>query len=163
MSLAYAEYPLDVRESVVVQFLVYAIRDDDTQLSTRLVDFTDLKSALAYSMKYEAAKSASKFSIHARPLKIEDNACKRKDEKFESIFGALEKLLHKLAAGRKNVPLRIPKVTCCRCYKKGRVKRECLSDSIRQRNPNGVAGSDIKRSMCRESTKVETLPDESLT
>ncbi|GBM94108.1 hypothetical protein AVEN_237383-1 [Araneus ventricosus] len=52
MSLAYAERPLDVRESLAVQFFVDAIRDEDTQLSTRLMDFTDLKSALAYSMKY---------------------------------------------------------------------------------------------------------------
>ncbi|GBN30398.1 hypothetical protein AVEN_176992-1 [Araneus ventricosus] len=53
MSLAYAECPLDVRSSVAAQYFVGAIRDEETQLSTRLMDFTDLKSALAYSMKFE--------------------------------------------------------------------------------------------------------------
>ncbi|GBN39175.1 hypothetical protein AVEN_88910-1 [Araneus ventricosus] len=42
MSLAYAECPMDVRESLAVQFFVDAIRDEDTQLCTRLMDFTDL-------------------------------------------------------------------------------------------------------------------------
>ncbi|GBM05358.1 hypothetical protein AVEN_46894-1 [Araneus ventricosus] len=44
MSLAYTECPLDVRENLVVKFFVDAIRDEETQLSTRLMDFTDLKS-----------------------------------------------------------------------------------------------------------------------
>ncbi|GBO09911.1 hypothetical protein AVEN_1638-1 [Araneus ventricosus] len=35
MNLAYAECPLDIRESLAVQFFVDAIRDEDTQLSTR--------------------------------------------------------------------------------------------------------------------------------
>ncbi|GBN18084.1 hypothetical protein AVEN_217816-1 [Araneus ventricosus] len=92
MSLAYAECRMDVRESLAVQFFVDAIRDEDTQLCTRLMDFTDLKSALAYSITYETSKIASKISMLARPIRIEDNAGKRKDEKFESLLGALEKV-----------------------------------------------------------------------
>ncbi|GBO10615.1 hypothetical protein AVEN_170216-1 [Araneus ventricosus] len=88
ISLAYTECPLDVRESLPVQFFVDAIRDEDMQLCTRLIHFTDLKSALEYSMKYEA----SKISMHVRPIRIEDNAGTGKDEKFESLLRALEKL-----------------------------------------------------------------------
>ncbi|GBN64111.1 hypothetical protein AVEN_110348-1, partial [Araneus ventricosus] len=55
MSLAYAECPQDVRDSLTAQYFVDAIRDEDTQHATRLMDAKDLKSALAYSMKYEAA------------------------------------------------------------------------------------------------------------
>ncbi|GBM05550.1 hypothetical protein AVEN_94819-1 [Araneus ventricosus] len=57
MSLAYAEYSQDVRDSLAAQYFVDAIRDEDTQHATRLMDAEDLKSALAYSMKYEAAKT----------------------------------------------------------------------------------------------------------
>ncbi|GBO27022.1 hypothetical protein AVEN_36329-1 [Araneus ventricosus] len=138
MSLAYAECPMDVRESLAVQFFVVAIRDEDTQLCTRLMDFTDLKSALAYSMKCETSKIASKISMHARPIRIEDNAGKRKDEKFESLLGELEKLLEILAAGKKSSPRRNPNVTCWRCYKRGHVQLECLSDSAPRRNPNST-------------------------
>nr|GBM72566.1 hypothetical protein AVEN_139093-1 [Araneus ventricosus] len=136
MSLAYAECPMDVRESLAVQFFVDAIRDEDTQLCTRLMDFTDLKSALAYSMKCETSKIASKISMHARPIRIEDNAGKRKDEKFESLLGALENFLEILAAGKKSAPRRNPNVTCWRCYKSGHVQLECPSDSSSRRNPN---------------------------
>ncbi|GBM99992.1 hypothetical protein AVEN_77590-1 [Araneus ventricosus] len=102
MCLAYAECLQDVQESLAVQFFVDAIRDQDTQLCMRLMEFTDLKSALAYSMKYEVSKIASKISMQARPIKIEDNASKRKDEEFESLLGELEKLLDRLAAGKKS-------------------------------------------------------------
>ncbi|GBN62961.1 hypothetical protein AVEN_38512-1 [Araneus ventricosus] len=51
MSLAYAECPLDVRESLTAQYFVDAIKEKETQLSTRLMDLMGLKSALAYSMK----------------------------------------------------------------------------------------------------------------
>ncbi|GBM71124.1 hypothetical protein AVEN_173875-1 [Araneus ventricosus] len=101
MRVAYADCPLDVRESLAVQFFVKAIKDEDTQLSTRLMDFTDLKSAFAYTMKYEAAKTASEISMHARSIKVEDNTGKEKDEKFKSLLGALEKLLGRLAAGKR--------------------------------------------------------------
>ncbi|GBO19294.1 hypothetical protein AVEN_157604-1 [Araneus ventricosus] len=62
MSLGYAECPQDVRGSLAAQYFVDAIRDEDTQHATRLMDAKDLKSALAYSMKYEAAKTVSKTS-----------------------------------------------------------------------------------------------------
>ncbi|GBN22624.1 Retrovirus-related Pol polyprotein from transposon 297, partial [Araneus ventricosus] len=57
MSLAYTECPQDIRDSLAAPYFVDAIRDEDTQHATRLMDAKDLKSALAYSMKYEAAKS----------------------------------------------------------------------------------------------------------
>ncbi|GBM42270.1 hypothetical protein AVEN_234989-1 [Araneus ventricosus] len=57
MSLAYVDCPLDVRESLAAQYFVDAIRDEDTQHSTRLMDANYLKSFLAYSMKYETART----------------------------------------------------------------------------------------------------------
>ncbi|GBM32908.1 hypothetical protein AVEN_13281-1 [Araneus ventricosus] len=51
MSLAYAECPQDVRDSLAVQYFVDAIRDEDIQHATRLMDAKDLKSSLAYSMR----------------------------------------------------------------------------------------------------------------
>ncbi|GBN88894.1 hypothetical protein AVEN_221812-1, partial [Araneus ventricosus] len=134
MSLAYAKCPLDVRESLAVQFFVDAIRDEDMLLSTRSMDFTDLKSALAYSMKYEASKIALKISMHARPIRIENNAGKRKDEKFGSLLGVLEKLLDRLAAGKRNIPRWNPNWY----YKKGQVQRERSSDNASRRNPNAT-------------------------
>ncbi|GBM96185.1 hypothetical protein AVEN_2593-1 [Araneus ventricosus] len=83
MSLSYAECPLDVRESLAAQYFVDAIRDEDTQYSTRLMDAKDLKSSLTYSMKYEAARTVSKTSRHVRSIETEDHMGREKDDKFE--------------------------------------------------------------------------------
>ncbi|GBM01320.1 hypothetical protein AVEN_45237-1 [Araneus ventricosus] len=77
MSLAYAECPQDIRDSLAAQYFVDAIRDEDTQHATRLMDAEDLKSALAHSMKYEAAKTVSKTSRNVRSIEIEDGERKR--------------------------------------------------------------------------------------
>ncbi|GBM41040.1 hypothetical protein AVEN_180947-1 [Araneus ventricosus] len=83
MSLAYAECPPDVRESLAAQYFIDAIRDEDTQHSPRFMDAKDLKSALAYSMKYETARTVSKTSRHARSMEIEDNNSRERDDKLE--------------------------------------------------------------------------------
>ncbi|GBL98740.1 hypothetical protein AVEN_202186-1 [Araneus ventricosus] len=158
MSLAYAECPQDVRDSLAAQYFVDAIRDEDTQHATRLMDAKDLKSALAYSMKCETSKIASKVSMHARTIRIEDNAGKRKDEKFESLLGALEKFLEILAAGKKSAPRRNPNVTCWICYKKGHVQRECPSDNASRRNPNATCWKCNKKghlqNECQQITSI---------
>ncbi|GBN10268.1 hypothetical protein AVEN_153179-1 [Araneus ventricosus] len=71
------------------------------------MDFMDLKSALAYSMKFEFAKTASKISVHAWSIKTEGDTRKERDVKFESLLKALEKLVNSLAA-EQNSPRRNP-------------------------------------------------------
>ncbi|GBN08914.1 hypothetical protein AVEN_255589-1 [Araneus ventricosus] len=121
MRLAYAECPLNVRESIAVQFFVDAIKDEETQLSARLMDFTDLKSALTYSMKFESEKTASKISLHARSIETEDDTWKERNDKFESLLKALEKLVNSLAA-EQNAPRQNP------CFKKRHVQRVCQAN-----------------------------------
>ncbi|GBM52394.1 hypothetical protein AVEN_160114-1 [Araneus ventricosus] len=132
MSLAYAECPLDVRESLAAQYFVDVIRDEERQLSTGLMDFKDMKSALAYSMKFESAKTASKISIHARSTETDDDTWKERDDKFESLLKALEKLVESLAA-EQNAPRRNPNLTCWKCFKKGHVQRACQVKDVHSR------------------------------
>ncbi|GBM04420.1 hypothetical protein AVEN_179863-1 [Araneus ventricosus] len=134
MSLAYAECPLDVRESLAAQYFVDAIRDEDTQHSTRLMDAKDLKSSLAYSMKYEAARTVSKTSRHVRSIETEDHMSRERDDKFEFFFNRLKKLLNSSVAGKKNTPRRNSNVTCWKCNKKGHVQRECQAIASNQEN-----------------------------
>ncbi|GBO29600.1 hypothetical protein AVEN_252115-1 [Araneus ventricosus] len=134
MSMAYAECPLDVRESLAAQYFVDAIRDEDTQHSTRLMDAKDLKSSLAYSMKYEAARTVSKTSRHVRSMGTEHHTSRERDDKFEFFFNRLEKLLNSTVSGRKNTPRRNPNVTCWKCNKKGHVQRECQAFTSNQEN-----------------------------
>ncbi|GBM88673.1 hypothetical protein AVEN_10508-1 [Araneus ventricosus] len=92
------------------------------------MDAKDLKSALAYSMKYEAAKKVSKTSRNVRSIEVEDGTGKEKDEKFDCLLKTLEKLLHSHVA-RKKTPRRNPNVTCWKCHKKGHLQRECQTFS----------------------------------
>ncbi|GBN26385.1 Retrovirus-related Pol polyprotein from transposon 297 [Araneus ventricosus] len=93
------------------------------------MDAKDLKSALGYSMKYEAAKTVSKTSRNVRSIEVEDGTGKEKDEKFDCLLKTLEKLLNSHVAGKKNTPRRNPNVTCWKCNKKGHVQRECQTIS----------------------------------
>ncbi|GFU02019.1 transposon Ty3-I Gag-Pol polyprotein [Nephila pilipes] len=128
MSLAYAESPLDIRESLAAQYFVDAIRDEDTQHSTRLMDAKYLKSALAYSMKHEAARTVSKTSNNVRSLEVEDDS-KKKEDKFESLIDRLEKLLNNCITEKKNATRRNPNVTCWQCNRKGHLQRDCQAIS----------------------------------
>ncbi|GBL87992.1 hypothetical protein AVEN_133667-1 [Araneus ventricosus] len=160
MSLAYAECPLDVQESLAAQYFVDAIRDEETQLSTRLMDFTGLKSALAYSMKFESAKTTSKISIHARSMETDDDTWKERDDKFESLLKALEKLVESLAA-EQNAPQRNPNLTCWKCFKKGHVQRACQVNDVHSRKLTcgGLAEQKIPtlNKSPEEGLKVSTL------
>ncbi|GBM02199.1 hypothetical protein AVEN_83626-1 [Araneus ventricosus] len=83
-----------VRDSLAAQYFVDAIRDEDTQHATRFMDAKDMKTALAYSMKYEAAKTVSKASRNVRSKEIEDGTGKEKDKKillFTENFGIVIK------------------------------------------------------------------------
>ncbi|GBM70786.1 hypothetical protein AVEN_127334-1 [Araneus ventricosus] len=132
MSLAYAECNLVVRESLAATYFVDAIRDGDTQHSTRLTDGKELKSSLAYSMKYEAARNVSKTSRHVRSIETEDHISRERDDKFEFFFNKLEKLLNSSVAGKKNTPRRNSNVTRWKCNKKGYVQKECQAITSNQ-------------------------------
>ncbi|GBM85274.1 hypothetical protein AVEN_84101-1 [Araneus ventricosus] len=82
MILAYAECPLDARECLAAQYFVDAIRYDDTQHSTRLMDAKDLKSYPAYSIKYEAVRTVSKTYRHVKTIETEDHMSIERDDKF---------------------------------------------------------------------------------
>ncbi|GBM30916.1 hypothetical protein AVEN_9798-1 [Araneus ventricosus] len=52
---------------------------------------------------------------------------KERDDKFESLLKALEKLVNNLAA-EQNAPRRNPNVIYCKCFKKGHVQRVCQAE-----------------------------------
>ncbi|GBN14406.1 hypothetical protein AVEN_192141-1 [Araneus ventricosus] len=54
------------------------------------MDAKDLKSPLACSMKYEAARIVSKTSRHVRSIEMEDHMSREKDDKFEFLRGKLD-------------------------------------------------------------------------
>ncbi|GFS86176.1 retrovirus-related Pol polyprotein from transposon 297 [Nephila pilipes] len=153
MSLAFAECSLDIWESLAAQYFVDAIRDGDTQHTTRLMDAKDLKSGLAYSIKYEAARTVSKTSKHVRSLEVESDSKKREDK---SLFNWLEKLLNNCITEKKNVTRRNPNVTCWQCNKKGHLKRFCQAIKPNQENYSKAVLGGAKAAFSKK-TPVEGL------
>ncbi|GBN42660.1 hypothetical protein AVEN_134333-1 [Araneus ventricosus] len=98
------------------------------------MDAKDLKSSLAYSMKYKAARTVSKTSSHVRSIETEDHASRERDDKFEFFFNRLEKLLNSSVARKKNTPRRNSNVTCWKCNKKGHVQKKCRAITSNQEN-----------------------------
>ncbi|GBN04185.1 hypothetical protein AVEN_188655-1 [Araneus ventricosus] len=82
----------------------------------------DLKSVLAYRMKYVAVETVSKTSRNVRSMEIEDGTGKEKYEKFDCLLKTLKKLLNSHVAVKKNTPRRNPNVTCWKCEKRGTYK-----------------------------------------
>ncbi|GFS70932.1 CCHC-type domain-containing protein [Nephila pilipes] len=97
------------------------------------MDVKDLKSVLAYSMKYEAARTVSKTSKHVRSLEVEDDS-KEKEDKFESLLNRLEKLLNNCITEKNNATQRNPNVTCWQCNRKGHLQRDCQAIKPNQEN-----------------------------
>ncbi|GBM35515.1 hypothetical protein AVEN_106749-1 [Araneus ventricosus] len=123
-----------------------------------------MKSALAYSMKYEAAKTVSKASRHARSVEIEEETGKEKDNKFESLQKILEKLSNNLAARKKTVPRRNPIVACWKCNKKGNGNPEvsgkfryAVTDFPSQVSQKGVLVAATLADLKREAIPVRVL------
>ncbi|GBL98641.1 hypothetical protein AVEN_19696-1 [Araneus ventricosus] len=111
------------------------------------MDFTDLKSDLAYCMKFESAKTASKISIHARSMETGDDTWKERDDKFESLLKVLEKLVNNLAA-EQNAPRRNPNTWRRTRYEQDR--RKFLSGGTQHHKRTSDGKNVLSRRLCFE-------------
>ncbi|GFT80530.1 uncharacterized protein TNCV_5122481 [Trichonephila clavipes] len=59
-NLAFSDHPASVRETISLQYFVYGLREGEVQKAVRMEDVQDLKSALLYALKLEAATQASR-------------------------------------------------------------------------------------------------------
>ncbi|KFM56688.1 Retrovirus-related Pol polyprotein from transposon 412, partial [Stegodyphus mimosarum] len=62
--LAFSECPTETREILSLQYFIDGIRDPEIQKALRMADVKDLKSALVYAMKFEAAQQATRRDRH---------------------------------------------------------------------------------------------------
>ncbi|GFX89645.1 uncharacterized protein TNCV_3710771 [Trichonephila clavipes] len=59
-NLAFSDHPATVRETISLQYFVDGLREGEVQKAVRMADVQDLKSALLYTLKLEAATQASR-------------------------------------------------------------------------------------------------------
>ncbi|GFU12534.1 uncharacterized protein TNCV_4244631 [Trichonephila clavipes] len=58
--LAFSDHPATVRDAICLQYFVDGLKDGEIQKAVRIADVQDLKSALLYFLKLEAATQASR-------------------------------------------------------------------------------------------------------
>ncbi|GFX96863.1 uncharacterized protein TNCV_1648981 [Trichonephila clavipes] len=64
-NLAFCDHPATVRGTISLQYFVDGLKDGEIQKSGRMADVQDLKSALLYALKLEAATQASRRDRHS--------------------------------------------------------------------------------------------------
>ncbi|GFW47063.1 uncharacterized protein TNCV_55171 [Trichonephila clavipes] len=64
-TLAFSDFSANVREMISLQYFVDGLRDEEIQMAVRMADVKDLKSALLYALKVEAASQASCIENHS--------------------------------------------------------------------------------------------------
>ncbi|GFW33661.1 uncharacterized protein TNCV_2211931 [Trichonephila clavipes] len=64
-NLAFSEHPATVREVISLQYFVDGLKEGEIQKAVRMADVQDLKSALLYALKLEAATQASRKDRHS--------------------------------------------------------------------------------------------------
>ncbi|GFU63704.1 uncharacterized protein TNCV_1509821 [Trichonephila clavipes] len=64
-NLGFSNHPTTVRETISLQYFVDGLKDGQIQKAVRMADVQDLKSALLYALKLEAATQASRQDSHS--------------------------------------------------------------------------------------------------
>ncbi|GFY18957.1 uncharacterized protein TNCV_3876451 [Trichonephila clavipes] len=63
-TLAFSDFSATVREMIYLEYFVDGLTDEEIQRTVRMADVQDLKSALLYALKFEAASQASCIDLH---------------------------------------------------------------------------------------------------
>jgi hypothetical protein len=125
--LAFADCPAEVRDTLSLQYFIDGIRDGEIQKTLRLAELKDLKSALIYAMRVEAAQQASKKDRHmvrGVDKNQTDCGCEGIVKKLEALCDICSKL--KLAQEPGPVKNNQKKlVRCWACGTEGHVQRDC--------------------------------------
>ncbi|GFU66317.1 uncharacterized protein TNCV_3642401 [Trichonephila clavipes] len=63
-NLAFSDHPATVRETIYLQYFVDGLKEGEIQKAVKMADIQNLKSALLYALKLEAATQASRKDRH---------------------------------------------------------------------------------------------------
>ncbi|GFT53861.1 retrovirus-related Pol polyprotein from transposon 412 [Trichonephila clavipes] len=100
--LAFSDCPTEVREVLALQHFIDGVRDPEIQKALRMADLKDLKGALVFAMKFEAAQQATRKDRHPiRAVNESDtsNSKSRREEDLLNAGPAVEKGICREAAG----------------------------------------------------------------
>ncbi|GFV87627.1 retrovirus-related Pol polyprotein from transposon 412 [Trichonephila clavipes] len=96
--LAFSDCPTEVREVLALQHFIDGVRDPEIQKALRMADLKDLKGALVFAMKFEAAQQATRKDRH--PIRaVNESDTKQTGRRPLNAGPAVEKGICREAAG----------------------------------------------------------------
>ncbi|GFV88076.1 gag-Pol polyprotein [Trichonephila clavipes] len=120
--LAFSDCPTEVREVLALQHFVDGLRDPEIQKALRMADLKDLKGALVFAMKFEAAQQATRKDRHPiRAVNESDtsnSSVERLERQMRSFLNRVESLMSQKADGKKTLK-------CWTCGREGHLQRSC--------------------------------------
>ncbi|GFV94669.1 retrovirus-related Pol polyprotein from transposon 17.6 [Trichonephila clavipes] len=120
--LAFSDCPTEVREVLALQHFIDGVRDPEIQKALRMVDLKDLKGALVFAMKFEAAQQTTRKDRHPiRAVNESDtsnSSVERLERQMRSFMNRVESLMSQKADGKKTLK-------CWTCGREGHLQRSC--------------------------------------
>ncbi|GFX70407.1 retrovirus-related Pol polyprotein from transposon opus [Trichonephila clavipes] len=120
--LAFSDCPTEVREVPALQHFIDGVRDPEIQKALRMADLKDLKGALVFAMKFEAAQQATRKDSHPiRAVNESDtsnSSVERLERQMRSFMNRVESLMSQKADGKKTLK-------CWTCGREGHLQRSC--------------------------------------
>ncbi|GFY35188.1 retrovirus-related Pol polyprotein from transposon 412 [Trichonephila clavipes] len=152
--LAFSDCPTEVREVLALQHFIDGVRDPEIQKALRMADLKDLKGALVFAMKFEAAQQATRKDRHPiRAVNESDTSnsgVERLERQMRSFLNRVESLMSQKADGKKTLK-------CWTCGREGHLQRSCRARQGAETNkrlPEGGVGKLIN-----DHLVVRRLPD----
>ncbi|GFU37138.1 uncharacterized protein TNCV_1555151 [Trichonephila clavipes] len=122
INLAFSDHPATVQEVISLQHFVDGLKDEEIQKAVRMADVQDLKSALVYALKVEAANEARCRDSHSiRVTRVTTDAPCQSPWRKE--IGKLREEIQDLMTQRQK--LRRRRITCWGCGGAGHLRSSC--------------------------------------
>ncbi|GFY22203.1 retrovirus-related Pol polyprotein from transposon 17.6 [Trichonephila clavipes] len=136
---AFSDHPATVRETISLQYFVDGLKQGEIQKAVRIADVQDLKSALLYALKLEAATQARRKDRHfIRGARVTaDELCESRLLKEMDI---LKEEMQAIKAGISNQEKR--KFKCWGCGGTGHLRRNCPRSRNDENTITAVNGGD---------------------
>ncbi|GFW30483.1 retrovirus-related Pol polyprotein from transposon 412 [Trichonephila clavipes] len=152
--LAFSDCPTEVREVLALQNFIDGVRDPEIQKALRMVDLKDLKGALVFAMKFEAAQQATRKDRHPiRAVNESDtsnSSVERLERQMRSFLNRVESLMSQKADGKKTLK-------CWTCGREGHLQRSCRARQGAE--TNSASRKEVSEKLINGHLVGRRLPD----
>ncbi|GFW24481.1 retrovirus-related Pol polyprotein from transposon 412 [Trichonephila clavipes] len=152
--LAFSDCPTEVREVLALQHFIDGVRDPEIQKALRMADLKDLKGALVFAMKFEAAQQATRKNRHPiRAVNESDtsnSSVERLERQMRSFMNRVESLMSQKADGKKTLK-------CWTCGREGHLQRSCRARQGAE--TNSASRKEVSEKLINGHLVGRRLPD----